>query len=242
MTQEEKYKEALLEARAVLEPCLKYSKGKVREALDSIDNELKRFESEDERILRVISEAVITFFSDYANDFEDEDRDAALAWLEKQKEQKPEWSEEDEKSLNRAINICISDFGEDCETARFLKSLPKRFNLQPKPEWSEEDEKMRDRLITRLNWITYNTRTDGTSPNITFFDEIDWLKFLRPQYHGDVTMTEAYKMGLEAGKASSWKPSEHQMNILKAVKDYVGKGSGYWGEALGSLIEDLEKL
>lgn len=31
------------------------------------------------------------------------------------------------------------------------------------------------------------------------------------------------------------------MTILKAVKDYVGKGSG-WGEALGSLIEDLEKL
>lgn len=40
----------------------------------------------------------------------------------------------------------------------------------------------------------------------------------------------------------SWKPSEHQMNILKAVKEYVGRGSGYWGEGLGSLIEDLEKL
>lgn len=40
----------------------------------------------------------------------------------------------------------------------------------------------------------------------------------------------------------SWKPSEHQMKILKAVKDYVGVGSGYWGEVLWSLIEDLEKL
>lgn len=39
-----------------------------------------------------------------------------------------------------------------------------------------------------------------------------------------------------------WKPSDHQMNILKAVKEYVGRGSGYWGEGLGSLIEDLEKL
>ena len=40
-----------------------------------------------------------------------------------------EWSDEDEKALKRAINICESDFGENCETARFLKSLPERFNL-----------------------------------------------------------------------------------------------------------------
>jgi hypothetical protein len=32
------------------------------------------------------------------------------------------------------------------------------------------------------------------------------------------------------------------MTILKAVKEYVGRGSGYWGEGLGSLIDDLEKL
>ena len=97
---------------------------------------------------------------------------------------------------------------------------------------------MIERLITRLTWITYNTRTDSISPNITFFDEINWLKSLRLQYHGDITMTEAYKMGKEAGEASHWKPTEHQMSILKAVKEYVGKGSGYWGEGLGSLIDD----
>lgn len=39
-----------------------------------------------------------------------------------------------------------------------------------------------------------------------------------------------------------WKPSEEQMSILKAVKEHVGRGSGYWGEGLGSLIKDLEKL
>lgn len=47
---------------------------------------------------------------------------------------------------------------------------------------------------------------------------------------------------LLASSQPHWKPSEHQMNILKAVKEYVGKGSGYWGEGLGSLIDDLEKL
>ena len=199
MTQEEKYKEALLEARAVLEPCLKYSNGKVREALDSIDNELKRFDSEDED--ERIRKWLVDYFKAVGKSWihRDISPEQILAYLEKQKEEKP--------------------------------------------EWSEEDEKMRDRLITRLNWITYNTRTDGTSPNITFFDEIAWLKSLRPQYHGDVTMTEAYKMGLEAGKASSWKPSEEQIYSLGTVV----KGSGYCavgsvGYNLKSLYENLKKL
>lgn len=107
-----------------------------------------------------------------------------------------EWSDEDEKELDCIIKIldrlgyeefCKSSRDQDVEEERFyykeiqfLKRL-KSLHLQPKKEWSEEDEKMRDMLITRLNWITYNTRTDGTSPNITFFDEIDWLKSLRPQ-------------------------------------------------------------
>ena len=51
-----------------------------------------------------------------------------IAYLEKQKGAKPvEWSDEDEKALKRAINICESDFGENSETVKFLKSLPERF-------------------------------------------------------------------------------------------------------------------
>jgi len=48
-------------------------------------------------------------------------------------------------------------------------------------EWGEEDERMMNRLIDRLNFIQYNTRTDGTSLNISFVNEIAWLKSLRPQ-------------------------------------------------------------
>ena len=108
------------------------------------------------------------------------------------------------------------------------------FTPEQKPaEWSEEDEKMKENLLYLMLENNSQDSWEGT---------YEWLKSFRPQYHGDVTMTEAYKMGLEVGKASSWKPSEHQMKILKAVKEYVGRGSGYWGEALGSLIEDLEKL
>lgn len=124
------------------------------------------------------------------------------------------------------------------------------FDLYPRAEWSEEDEKKLERvddLLWMLDDYLGNDCSICEEKTARLRDEIHnelfpWLEFLRPQYHGDVTMTEAYKMGLEAGKASSWKPSEHQMTILKAVKEYVGRGSGYWGEALGSLIEDLEKL
>lgn len=84
MDYEKKYKEALEQAKKELATCGSMDCDAARLIL-RLFPQLR--ESEDERILRVISEAVITFFSDYANDFEDEDRDAALAWLEKQKEQ-----------------------------------------------------------------------------------------------------------------------------------------------------------
>ena len=91
--------------------------------------------------------------------------------------------------------------------------------LEQKPaEWGEEDEEMIKMILGDLEWERRNTTVDK---DIRHYDkEIAFLKSLRP----------------------SWRPSEEQMNILKAVKDYVGKGSGYWGEGLGSLIEDLEKL
>ena len=56
-------------------------------------------------------------------------------WLEKQKEQKPaEWSEEDEKYLNRVINLWVNDFGEDSDTVKWLKSL--------RPSWKPSEEQM----------------------------------------------------------------------------------------------------
>ena len=297
MTQEEKYKEALLEARAVLGPCLKYSNGKVREALDSIDKELKSFESEDERIRKTLVE----YFGPQAQlDFV---RGVPIqkirAWLEKQevfskngegcyyyadgsytfigsmgfgpiedikingerpktenksvsvdlpgacpcaeKQKEPEntsastmapscWQKEQKP------NYCHYGGDPSVERCKYCSAAcSARLTEEQKPEWSDEDEKMLDSIIKVVCGV-------GVQPNGLREKQVSFLKSLRPQYHGDVTMTEAYKMGLEAGKASSWKPSEEQMNILKAVKDYVGKGSGYWGEGLGSLIDDLEKL
>lgn len=87
-------------------------------------------------------------------------------------------------------------------------------------EWSKEDEKTIDDAYCWLCEYAGSLLQKNYGKSSMLYGIANKLKSLR----------------------SSWKPSEHQMNILKAVKDYVGKGSGYWGEGLGSLIEDLEKL
>ena len=167
-----------------------------------------------------------------------------IEWVKK----KPsELSEEDVKMIGRirsVVNECASyndaldvngDYceGDYAKLDAWLKSLP--LNLKKKNEdvaklcsneWSEEDEEMLNDLIGALerNQVIhpdgYLTVDKVGNNKRRVKDFVSWLKSLRP----------------------SWKPSKHQMDILKAVKDYVGKGSGYWGEGLGSLIEDLEKL
>lgn len=137
-----------------------------------------------------------------------------------------EWSGEDEKMISTLVSYVEdpSCWNLKCPREKlvaFIESLPKRFSPQPKQELSKEDEKFVHGLIRGLTAMRdIFGRTTFSSDNLDITETINWLKSLRP----------------------SWKPSEHQMTILKAVKDYVGKGSGYWGEALGSLIDDLEKL
>lgn len=151
-----------------------------------------------------------------------------------------EWSESDKDVLMDAI--CATDklgnneiynknnpnLAKAFRVAKdWLKSLPERFSLQSKLEWSDEDEDMYARIVRRYTdyeGVIMRTKEESVAAKMldAMAQEEIWLKSLRPQSH--------------------WKPSEHQMNILKAVKDYVSKGSGYWGEGLGSLIEDLEKL
>ena len=142
---------------------------------------------------------------------------------------KQEWSEEDEENYQSIRAILLEDTTKKIGKRTYGDVLEwyeskgnGRFNL-PKIKWSEEDEKMIERLITRLNWITYNTRTDGTSPNITFFDEIEWLKSLRPHPH--------------------WKPSEEQIYSLgTVVKGYDECTVGSVGYNLKELYEHLKKL
>jgi len=185
---------------------------------------------------------------------------------------KQEWSEEDEKDVAHIIRIlddCYAYGKHDLSKTDHenLVGTLKSLRLQPKLEWSEEDEHRRDGVIQWLReyQAKFNLKYDSLSIE-SIESLIDWLKSIRPSWKPSeqekgalrtaiYVLTEERNFPKAAaqlqnildafeGKESrkDWKPSEHQMNILKAVKDYVGKGSGYWGEGLGSLIEDLEKL
>ena len=155
-----------------------------------------------------------------------------------QKEQKPvEYLDKDKVyaimtkltilSYSRLIPINSDEFKKLHEITSDVRDLL-NYSIEQKPaEWSEDDEDNLHRVIRVLE------------DNDSDWKELsDWLKSLRPQYHGDVTMTEAYKMGLEAGKASSWKPSEEQMNALNKACRFIP----YNCDILESLYEQLKKL
>ena len=129
---------------------------------------------------------------------------------EKQKEQKPDWSEEDKE----ALDMCLDAIPKAWKTKSGIlltKWLKDNIHLQPKQEWSEEDEtRLTNILIMLKEYVIHHYSKDDVDKSVDWLE--NRLKSLRPQYHGDVTMTEAYKMGFEAGKASSWKPSEEQTN------------------------------
>ena len=126
--------------------------------------------------------------------------DVALSYLEKQKEQKPAWSEEDKLWLSEIyFAIDHSMYSEDERQAmkKYIDSL--RYQSQPKPaEWSEDDEKMRNLAI---EWAeTMSGQFSFVGMDSTDFRKITtWLKSLRP----------------------SWKPSEEQMQ--EAVEGEVYK-------------------
>ena len=124
-------------------------------------------ESEDERIRKELVNFILYRAGRVLLDKETEHR--FVAYLEKQKEQKPEWSDEDRDNLERVDNylwILDNYIGDDCATPQgkadkirgniqeilspWLKSLPERFNPQPKQEWSEEDiNKIRSEEYTK---------------------------------------------------------------------------------------------
>lgn len=132
---------------------------------------------------------------------------------------------------------------------------PEQFGLQ-KPvsiscghendaEWSGDDEEMLDIVLTMVDCSTVVPHSGGQlHPSDNYKKDIsNWLKSLRPQYHGDVTMTEAYKMGKEAGEASRWKPSEVHLSALLAIfNDPNNIDSQTCQLALTDLYEQLKKL
>lgn len=151
-----------------------------------------------------------------------------ISWLEKQGEQKPDWSEEDELMIKDAIhwinefqksNRCKNenDMQNSVTCEDWLYSLIDRVQPQPNQEWSEEDESHIGRILSYLeSFKAYN------APHIEpIKKEIDWLKSLKPH----------------------WKPSEFQMKWLsKAIPQPDTELGNEMEYALKSLYEDLQKL
>ncbi len=140
------------------------------------------------------------------------------ALLEKQGEQKPAWSEEDEEIPNLIIarlhshpNVDLEEYSKEYDWLNYsLKSLKDR--VQPKQEWSEEDERNLQGIIDEIK----ANKTDAPDYDIATYDRfLSWLNSLRPQ--------------------NEWKPSDMELEVLRlaAEKD---------GTCLMGLYEQLKKL
>ena len=88
--------------------------------------------SEDERIRKELKEAFEAY--DIESTWNGIPIRSIFAWLEKQKEQKPAWSEEDEKMLRTIISDGSRGVELDSKQISFLKSL--------RPSWKPSEEQM----------------------------------------------------------------------------------------------------
>lgn len=172
-----------------------------QEALETLIPELR--ESEDERIRKAIREILLDApAQDLIN--KDLELEKALAWLEKQKEQKPISAEEvlvkaglkpykdgNQWCILAGDNIQegICGFGDTIEDAlyEFLKEVLDLQKKQKPAEWSEKDEDMRNLLIKVLEVNHRNGYFKANEINTidmraVYTEElVAWLKSLRPQ-------------------------------------------------------------
>jgi len=135
----------------------------------------------------------------------------------------PELKESDDEKIREALIMYFGDMQEDEPLGRGITNrdalvyLEKQKEQKP-AEWSEEEHKRIERIIDVLDWAEEKGR-------ISYSDFIDYsiiLSALRPQPH--------------------WKPSEEQMEALKALNchgalSYVGQ-QGH----LISLYNDIREL
>ena len=224
MAQEEKFEEA--------KRLYETANANQRYVLESLFPELK--ESEDERIRKALVEMVHdttgdSLWVDYGVHKED-----AIAYLEKQGEQKPaEWSKIDKANLEDSIyfvkefrrsNLCDNESRlQNSRTCiEWLASLKDRVQPQPKQEWSEEDENHVKSILSTLEYCKVQFQPAVESYNA----DIEWLKSLRPQ--------------------NTWKPSEEQIKVCKEVYADILSAKGFdlgtVNSELNRLEEELKKL
>ena len=232
-----------------------------------VDDIFQLRESENERIRKAL---VIMMKVPRKEIFEAQGitKEQALAYLEKQKEQKEstnsgkpkEWSEEDEDYL-RDVKSAVNDYFDEGyaeELCDWLKFLPERFNLEPKQEWSEEDDKKLELVIDCI----YKFYPDP----VMKYTLKDWLKSLRPPK--DCSSCAKHLEGYISGRSDAenklleqfgalitpedelrikprWKPSKEQMGALNYAYCELFKREDVGHNILGplqNLIDTLRKL
>ena len=104
---------------------------------------LQETESEDDRIRESLISLIETIGEYYISE---ETRNGYVAWLKKQKEQKPvEWSEEDERALNHVI-VALSMYANGeipyILPSQLLEDVERLKSLRPQPHWKPSDEQM----------------------------------------------------------------------------------------------------
>lgn len=219
-TIEKKYNEALERAKAYyneLHNC------RAKDELESIFPELR--ESEDERIRKVIYKLMLGMREEIFTSQDDiVTKDKALAWLEKQKEQKP-------------------NFDTHWENGSMVCEQKK-----PKPAWSEEDEK-KIHFLSRL--IEFQVKDDEYCFGegfrmISKQEAIEMLKSLRPQPKRDCKDCAMFLNG--KCTKPQWKPTEEQMEAFKGyIEDFQARAEaavGGWNnfDVMIRLYEQLKKL
>ena len=209
----------------------------IRTTVYNIFPELK--ESKDDRIRKEMISWLKGFIGEEegCGYTEDEIRER-IAWLDKQGEHQPAWSEEDKGVLLESISVLQSS--SHWVLADKLKSLKDRVGcevnytttsepvvrenkgnygeISPNSEWSEEDESMRRHLMLILMELGLSRVKYSTVPKYHFDREIEWLCNLHPQpkeewSKKDETIKLDWLKSLFPQK--QWKPSDEQIKVCK---------------------------
>ena len=213
------YEEKLQEAKRLY----KTANSNQRYVLESLFPELK--ESEDERIRK----ALIKFHKSTI-DVDGIKGEDIIAWLEKQGEQNPAWSEEDSIRLQRIIDFLWHNRKGDTDTIYqqeqdidWLKSLRPQNNITDE----ELAQAKKDAYNDALDKIEYH------SENPTFDD--GWSAAIW------------YLKKRNAQPQSQWKPSDEQMDALNYVVNLMASSESpthndYYYNVFNDLRKQLKKL
>ena len=241
MDYESKYNELVEAARAVVEgnPGL----CDMNKRLGRVRDLLPEKESEDERIVEEIKYVLQSCCADGYYSLSTSDYNKYLAWLEKQKEQKPaEWNDTDMKEArNNLISVCRDwEFGKQT-TLLPIVAIRARYFLEhltePKPaEWSEDFE---DNIRNLLHDKLTGHSEDGSMSWTTLIDD----KTLKDIVNGIwfYVGKEALKYPNKELSQPEWseEDEEHINAICRALDDNIANIGFYTTHALCFWLKSL---